>query len=66
MTEPEVGPLSQMMIDNSDLIDAAIEAYGPSGVAEFFVNVGTGIAQAYAATDANPDAVASIEIGEGE
>jgi hypothetical protein len=66
MTEPEVGPLSQMMIDNGDIIDAAIEAYGPSGVAEFFVNVGTGIAQAYSATTADPDAVTAIQEGTDE
>lgn len=63
MTEPEVGPLSQMMIDNADLIDAAIEAYGPSGVAEFFVNVGTGIAMAYKETTADPETVAAIPEG---
>lgn len=46
MTDP-TGPLSQLMIDNADTIDKAVETYGPSAVAEFFVNVGTGIAAAY-------------------
>lgn len=66
MSDPEVGPLSQMMIDNGDTIDAAIEAYGPSSVAEFFVNVGTGIAQLYQETTADPEAVTAIQEGTQE
>lgn len=61
MTEPEVGPLSKMMLDNGELIDAAIEAYGASGVAEFFINVGTGIAAAYETTTQDPDEVRAIQ-----
>lgn len=42
-----VGPLAKLMIDHANVIDEAIENYGASAVAEFFVNVGTGIAAAY-------------------
>lgn len=63
MAEPAVGPLAQMMIDNGDLVEAAIEAGGASAVAEFFVNVGTGIAMLYNTTAADPESVDEIQEG---
>lgn len=48
MTNPEeVGPLGQMMLANSELIEAAIDTYGPSAVAEFFITTGTSMAALY-------------------
>lgn len=38
------GPLSQMLIDNAPLIEAAVNAYGAASVAAFFIDVGAGIA----------------------
>jgi len=49
--EVATGPLSQMLIDNAPLIDAAISAYGPASVAAFFINTGTGIASIYEVDD---------------
>lgn len=63
MSEPAMGPLAQMMIDNGEMIEATIEAEGASAVAEFFVNVGTGIAMLYETTKVDPDGVASIPEG---
>lgn len=45
--EDEPGPLASIMADNADLISMVIAQYGPSYVAEFFVNAGTAIAAMY-------------------
>jgi hypothetical protein len=50
-----IGPLAQMMIDNGSVIESAIEEYGPSAVAEFFVNVGTSMAALYETADVDGD-----------
>jgi hypothetical protein len=49
-----VGPLSQMMMDNGDMIQEMIDTIGPAAVAEFFINAGAGIAAAFDVTDLNP------------
>lgn len=56
-----MGPLAQMMTENGDTIERAIEEHGASAVAEFFVNVGTGIAMLYDITNAAPDNVSQIQ-----
>lgn len=43
----DTSPLAKLMIDNAQIIENAIETYGPSVVAEFFINVGTSMAAAY-------------------
>jgi hypothetical protein len=40
------GPLSQMLLDNAPLIEAAANAYGAASVAAFFIDLGAGIATA--------------------
>lgn len=54
MTEPQVGPLSQMMMDNGDMIQSVIDSAGASAVAEFFINAGAAIAAAFDVTELNP------------
>lgn len=56
-----MGPLAKMMTDNGEIIETAIEEHGASAVAEFFVNVGTGIAMVYDITNAAPDNVSPIQ-----
>lgn len=46
-SDAPIAPLSEMLIANGDLIEYCLESYGPSAVAEFFVNVGTSMAVAY-------------------
>lgn len=60
-----MGPLSQMMMDNGDTIQKAIDDMGPSAVAEFFIAAGTGIAAAYEVTDLDPSKV-SVFGGEAQ
>lgn len=45
------GPLTQMMLENSELIGDAIETYGAEAVSAFFVNVGTSMAALYEVTE---------------
>lgn len=49
--ETASGPLSQMMLDNAPLIDAAITAYGPASVVAFFFDVAGGFATIYGLDD---------------
>lgn len=49
-----MGPLSQMMMDNGDMIQEMIDKVGPSAVAEFFINAGAAIAAAFDVTELNP------------
>lgn len=58
-------PLSQMLIANAETIEAVVEEHGASVVAEFFVNVGTGIAAMYAVSDIPQEEIAPIGAGEG-
>lgn len=55
-----MGPLAKMMVDNGEIIQQAIDEMGPSAVAEFFINAGTGIAAAFDVTDLNPTGVVSF------
>lgn len=66
MTEPELGPLSQMMIDNGDTIQYMIDQVGASAVAEFFIAAGTGIAAAFDVTELNPGNVTFLGEDTGE
>lgn len=52
-----MGPLSQMMMDNGDMIQQVIDTAGPSAVAEFFINAGAAIAAAFDVTELNPGQV---------
>jgi hypothetical protein len=50
--EVETGPvegtrISQMLIDNAQMIEEEIERLGASAVSEFFISVGTSLAVAY-------------------
>lgn len=60
----EMGPLSEMMIANGEMIELVIEKFGPSAVSEFFINVGTGIAAMYETSDIPQGDIASIDAGE--
>lgn len=60
MTEPEIGPLSQMMVDNGEMIQQVIDSAGPSAVAEFFINAGAAIAAAFDVTELNPGNVSFL------
>jgi hypothetical protein len=51
----QIGPLAQLMLDNGEIIGNAIEEYGPSAVAEFFVNVGTSMAALYESAEVDGD-----------
>lgn len=64
MTEDQ-SPLSQMMIDNADMIQEVIDTVGVSAVAEFFINTGTAIAAMYQLSDMPQGDIASIDAGEG-
>lgn len=57
----EMGPLSRMLVDNADIVDAAIDAYGIDSVAAFFVDVGTAMASAYAADQASEQSDVTAE-----
>jgi Mlc titration factor MtfA (ptsG expression regulator) len=54
------------MLDNTELVGAAIDAYGASAVAEFFINVGTSIAALYEETPMDANAVTAIQEGTSE
>lgn len=49
-----MGPLSQMMMDNGEMIQQVIDSAGASAVAEFFINAGAAIAAAFDVTELNP------------
>ena len=49
----EGGPLTKLLQDNSGIVEAAIEEYGPGNVAAFFINFGFGMATAYALPNFN-------------
>lgn len=57
---PDVGPLARLMIDNAPVIEKVIDEVGPSAVAEFFINAGTGIALAYDLTITGDGSVVPI------
>jgi hypothetical protein len=60
----EIGPLAQMMLDNSELVGNAIEVYGASAVSEFFVNVGTSMAALFETADLDGDKPVPLITGE--
>lgn len=55
-TDGALSPLAQMMLDNTDKIDATIEGFGPGMVANWFMNTGAAIAALYGLTATGDDA----------